>query len=139
MKQHVDELLRAHHVLVSGDNAFQRRARVLQALWRRGEGQPIGEQWGRPLGSSLLMPRVIVRCLRKEADAPFPSINGLGEAHAAIPVGRFSRDHDALHRASVEVCDAACVQGHDLGCPRDRDHSCGALFAALISSPRVTR
>jgi hypothetical protein len=51
----VDELNR-HDVLVSTDNAFQRRARLLQALWREQQGFLIGEHRGRALGSRLAMP-----------------------------------------------------------------------------------
>jgi len=32
------ELARKHHAFVSSDNPFQRRARVLQALWREEQG-----------------------------------------------------------------------------------------------------
>lgn len=49
--------LRDHHVLVSADNAFQRRARLLQSFWREDQGLPIGEHRGQPLGSRLPMPR----------------------------------------------------------------------------------
>ncbi len=52
-----EDSLRAHHVLVSTDNPFQRRARLLQALWREAQGLPIGEHRGQPLGSRLPMPR----------------------------------------------------------------------------------
>jgi hypothetical protein len=49
-----DALLAAHHVLVSTDNAFQRRARLLQALWRESRNFPLGERAsGLPLGSRL--------------------------------------------------------------------------------------
>jgi hypothetical protein len=49
-----DDLLVAHHVLVSTDNEFQRRARLLQALWREELALPIGERRpGVPLGSRL--------------------------------------------------------------------------------------
>lgn len=49
-----DELLEEHHVLVTTDNQFQRRARLLQALWREEQGLPIGERRaGVPLGSRL--------------------------------------------------------------------------------------
>jgi hypothetical protein len=49
-----DALLLAHHVLVRADNTFQRRARLLQALWREARGLPIGERRpGVPLGSRL--------------------------------------------------------------------------------------
>lgn len=51
------ELLVAHEVSVPSDNAFQRRARLLQALWREDLGLPIGSHRGRPLGSRLAMPR----------------------------------------------------------------------------------
>jgi hypothetical protein len=49
-----DDLLAEHHVLVGTDNAFQRRARLLQALWREERGLPIGERRpGVPLGSRI--------------------------------------------------------------------------------------
>jgi hypothetical protein len=49
-----DEALKRHHVLVTTDNPFQRRARLLQALWREERGLPIGERRpGIPLGSRL--------------------------------------------------------------------------------------
>jgi hypothetical protein len=51
-----ETLLAEHHVLVPTDNPFQRRARLLQALWRHEQGLPIGEHRGRPLGSRLALP-----------------------------------------------------------------------------------
>ena len=51
-----DEELDRHHVLVRTDDAFQRRARLRQALWREERGLPIGQHGGRPLGSRLAMP-----------------------------------------------------------------------------------
>lgn len=48
-----DELLTRHHVLVPADNAFQARARVLQALWREKHGFPVGLHRGKPLGSRI--------------------------------------------------------------------------------------
>jgi hypothetical protein len=45
-----------HHAPVPTDNAFQRRARLLQSLWRERQGLPIGEHRGHPLGSRLAMP-----------------------------------------------------------------------------------
>jgi hypothetical protein len=51
------DILSKHHVLVHGDNVFQSRARLLQALWREDRGFPIGEREQRPgvpLGSMLL-------------------------------------------------------------------------------------
>lgn len=54
MKDVSDEVLDRHHVLVATDNPFQRRARLLQALWREERGLPIGERRpGIPLGSRL--------------------------------------------------------------------------------------
>jgi hypothetical protein len=50
------ELLAKHHVLVPTDNAFQQRARLLQALWREEQRLPAGEHRGRKLGSRLEMP-----------------------------------------------------------------------------------
>lgn len=47
-------LLRAHDVIVSTDDAFQRRARLLQAMWRVENKLAIGERSpGVPLGSRL--------------------------------------------------------------------------------------
>lgn len=46
--------LNAHHVFVATDDAFQRRARLLQALWREVRDLPIGAKAsGEPLGSRL--------------------------------------------------------------------------------------
>ncbi|MBX3203594.1 MAG: hypothetical protein KF764_00935 [Labilithrix sp.] len=54
MNEVTDEVLGRHHVLVATDNPFQRRARLLQALWREERGLPIGERRpGVPLGSRL--------------------------------------------------------------------------------------
>lgn len=52
----MQELCRRHHAYVSGDNPFQRRARLLQALWREGNGYEAGLHDGQPLGSRLAMP-----------------------------------------------------------------------------------
>lgn len=53
------ELARRYHahenVDGSGDT-FQRRARILQSMWRENMGYAIGEHRGRPLGSRLAMP-----------------------------------------------------------------------------------
>jgi hypothetical protein len=46
-------VLQQHDVLVSTDNAFQQRARLLQTLWREARGLPVGEHRGLPLGSTL--------------------------------------------------------------------------------------
>ena len=55
-----DALLADHHVLVATDNEFQRRARLLQALWRGARGLPIGERKpGISLGSRL--PKVFAK------------------------------------------------------------------------------
>ncbi len=52
-----DALLLKHHALVVTDNDFQRRARLLQSLWREAEGLPIGERRpGIPLGSRVPTP-----------------------------------------------------------------------------------
>jgi hypothetical protein len=49
-----------YHVLEKGDNPFQRRARILQSMWRVEQGFAIGEHSGpkgkRLLGSRLAMP-----------------------------------------------------------------------------------
>lgn len=51
------ELARTHNVLERIDKGpFQRKARILQALWREQNGYPIGTFRGRPLGSTLAMP-----------------------------------------------------------------------------------
>ena len=50
------QLCREHHAFVAADNDFQRRARLLQSLWREHHGLPIGEHRGAPLGSRLAMP-----------------------------------------------------------------------------------
>jgi len=52
----LDDLLGQHHVRIGTDNPFQRRARLLQALWREELRLPMGEHRGRPLGSRLAMP-----------------------------------------------------------------------------------
>lgn len=56
MASPLDDLLVRHHVLVPTDNAFQRRARLLQALWREEQELPMGEHRGHRLGSRLTMP-----------------------------------------------------------------------------------
>ncbi len=49
-----DDVLTKHNVVVSADNPFQRRARLLQALWREERRLPIGERSrGVLLGSRL--------------------------------------------------------------------------------------
>lgn len=56
-KVHLDELARSLNVYERVDvSEFQRRARVLQALWRQARHIPPGEHSGRPLGSRLPMP-----------------------------------------------------------------------------------
>lgn len=49
-----------HHVFEKGDSPFQRRARILQSMWRVEQGFAMGEHSGpkgkRPLGSRLAMP-----------------------------------------------------------------------------------
>lgn len=48
------DLLRAHDAFVATDNPFQRRARLLQALWREAQGLPTGAKPnGDPLGSRI--------------------------------------------------------------------------------------
>lgn len=49
------ELLVAHDVACNGDNAFQRRARLLQSMWREARALPKGvnPRSGAPLGSSI--------------------------------------------------------------------------------------
>ncbi len=48
--------LERHHAWVPSDNAFQRKARLLQALWRERTNLPVGDHNGQPLGSRLAMP-----------------------------------------------------------------------------------
>ena len=65
-----DELLRQHDVLVASDNPFQRRARLLQALWREARGLPRGERRdGSPLGSSLPVKYASENCVNLMTDA----------------------------------------------------------------------
>ena len=49
----LEELLQKYAVAVATDNAFQRRARLLQAMWRESRGLPIGARGSVPLGSRL--------------------------------------------------------------------------------------
>jgi hypothetical protein len=50
------ELLQQHHVWVTADTAFCRRARLHQALWRERMGYPMGHGHGKPRGDRLAMP-----------------------------------------------------------------------------------
>lgn len=57
----LNEFAKEHFAYEKSDkNIFQREARVLQSLWREGQGYPIGEHKhkgkSRPLGSRLAMP-----------------------------------------------------------------------------------
>ena len=57
----LEQLARKHHVFESVDKSdFQRKARILQSLWREEQKLPIGEHQGpngkRLLGSRLMMP-----------------------------------------------------------------------------------
>lgn len=56
MRDPLREILQRHHAYVPSDNDFQRRARLLQSLWREEQGLPIGEHRGQPLGSRLTLP-----------------------------------------------------------------------------------
>src|SRR4051812_48572653 len=57
MQDPTDDQLRHHHVLVATDNRFQRKVRLLQALWRERMQYPVGTTARRgPLGSRLAMP-----------------------------------------------------------------------------------
>jgi hypothetical protein len=47
------EILKAHHAFVAGDNAWQQRARLTQALWRERKDVPAGLHRDAPLGSRL--------------------------------------------------------------------------------------
>jgi len=55
-RRQLEAQLKEHLVEVKSDNAFQRKARLLQALWREERRLPIGEHRGRALGSRLAMP-----------------------------------------------------------------------------------
>lgn len=48
------EILKVHHALVAGDNAWQQRARLTQTLWRERQGLPAGLHRDAPLGSRLI-------------------------------------------------------------------------------------
>ena len=53
----MEDLLEEHAVAVGGDNVFQQRARLLQALWREARHLPLGAKGsGEPLGSRLPLP-----------------------------------------------------------------------------------
>jgi len=54
--EYLNHLAREYHAMVPGDSLFQRRARVLQSLWRAEQGYEAGTHRGRPLGSRLPMP-----------------------------------------------------------------------------------
>jgi hypothetical protein len=47
------DILKAHHVMVRGDNTWQRQARLMQALWRERAGLKAGEHQGSRLGSRI--------------------------------------------------------------------------------------
>lgn len=49
-------LAKQHDVYVTADNSFQRKARLLQALWREEQGYPAGTHRGRVLGSRVQSP-----------------------------------------------------------------------------------
>jgi hypothetical protein len=53
---YLNHLAEEYHAMVPGDNPFQRRARVLQSLWRAEQGYEAGTHRGRLLGSRLPMP-----------------------------------------------------------------------------------
>lgn len=56
MADRLTEMCLKHHVLIKTDNTFQRRARLLQALWRERQGYQVGLHGDIPLGSRLAMP-----------------------------------------------------------------------------------
>ena len=56
MRRDIASIARAHDCFVASDNEFQRRARILQSMWREEQGLPKGEHRGKPLGSRLAMP-----------------------------------------------------------------------------------
>ena len=78
-----DDLLARHHVLVGSDNAFQRRARRLQALWREERQLAVGMHRGKPLGSR------IAATLARDTLANFLS-DGIRDVvrHAVLGAGR---------------------------------------------------
>lgn len=53
-----EALCKRHHAWEPGTDTipFQRRARLLQALWREGQGLPIGSSYGKPRGALVEMP-----------------------------------------------------------------------------------
>jgi len=53
---YLNHLAEEYHAMVPGDRPFQRRARVLQSLWRAEQGYKAGTHRGRLLGSRLPMP-----------------------------------------------------------------------------------
>ena len=80
-KEVSDELLERHHVLVPTDNPFQRRARLLQALWREERALPIGErrpgvllgsrlpeEYAKKTGANLMTPAALAAA-RREVEA----------------------------------------------------------------------
>lgn len=53
----LDNLARKHHAYVpSDDRGFRREARILQSIWREGQGYEAGEHDDQHLGSRLPMP-----------------------------------------------------------------------------------
>lgn len=54
-------IARAHDCFVASDTEFQRRARILQSIWRDQQGLPKGEHRGTLLGSRLVMPQAMER------------------------------------------------------------------------------
>lgn len=83
MAQRIPDELARHHVLVASDNAFQRRARLLQALWREDQRLPVGLHRCAPLGSR------IDPAFARDTLANFIS-NGVREVvrHAVLGAGR---------------------------------------------------
>lgn len=60
----LDELARDLHAYKTVDvSAFQRRARILQSIWREEQGFELGDHAGVPLGSRLRMPEAQERLL----------------------------------------------------------------------------
>jgi hypothetical protein len=53
----LDRVAKDYEVFVASDGAgFKPRARILQSVWRKDQGYPMGKHRGRPLESRLPMP-----------------------------------------------------------------------------------
>jgi hypothetical protein len=110
------DVLEAHDVVVRGDNAWQRRARLMQALWRERIGLAAGEHRGNPLGSRISL-----------ADGEPPSLSNFVSEPAK--------------RQVLAAVDAAAETGALLSRPRlwvdllSSQPLCFNLFGALAEDP----